>query len=336
MSQRIVITGGAGFVGSQLARHLVGLGHEVALVDDMSFGQLDNLIGPDGKSVAPIHFADITRADGAAHVAGADVVFHFAGIAALPVCQADPVRAFAINTGGVGQVLEACRHAEVRRVVFSSTSAVYENNVAPHAVTDVVSPDLVYAQTKLAAEQLCRSFSSNYGLDTIICRFFNVYGPHQDIHRTSPPFTSYVAKELVNGRSPVLYNQSDARRDYVHVDDVVDVLTAMCHAPERFAGEVFNIGSGTAYSVPELYTIFARLAGTDLEPEYRDPSRFWDAYPQLFDGFGLDRHRIEKEVYKDSLADIASTQQAFGWSPKVDIDAGLDSVLSFARQFAQA
>ena len=99
---------------------------------------------------------------------------------------------------------------------------------------------------------------------------------------------------------------------------------------------MFNIGSGTAYSVPELYAIFARLADTDLVPEYRDPSQFWDAYPELFDGLGLDRQRIEKEVYKDSLAEIGSTQQTFGWAPKVDIEAGLDSVLSFARQFARA
>jgi UDP-glucose 4-epimerase len=143
-----------------------------------------------------------------------------------------------VNVAGVGNVLEAARRACVRRVIFSSTSAVYEKTQSERfSESDEIRPDLIYACTKAAAEQLCDAFAVNYGMDIGICRFFNVYGPHQDVTRTSPPFTSYVARELVMNRSPKLFNNSDARRDYVHSDDVVELLTRMMLAEGSLGAE---------------------------------------------------------------------------------------------------
>lgn len=328
---RVVITGGAGFVGSQLGYALHREGHDVVLLDDMSFGKLDNLI-IDGAAFGTFLGRDIRDRRLPDYFAGAHTVFHFAGIAALPVCQSEPHRAYDVNTAGTAAVLEAARQSGVQRVVFASTSAVYEcNTKLPQAPEDPVAPDLVYAMTKHAAEAICRGYARNTGLDVVVLRLFNVYGPHQDMHRTSPPFTSYVARELAAGRRPVLYNQTDARRDYIHSADLIRLLKAVFASERTFAAEVFNAGSGTAWSVPELYALMQQAAGTSIEAEFRDPGTFWDAYPALFSGRGLSRERLKKEVYKTSLSDISRTTETFDWAPEIGMAEGLATVVAYAR-----
>jgi nucleoside-diphosphate-sugar epimerase len=337
--KKILITGGAGFVGSQLGHHLESLGASVALLDNMSYGHLDNLI-VDGRPVGRFICRDIRQDGLEPFFEGVDTVVHLAGVAALPVCQENPREAYDVNLGGTGRVLEYARKANVRRVIFSSTSAVYEQTDKPiFSEDDHVAPDLVYAMTKKAAEDLCRAYAANYRMDVIVCRFFNVYGPHQDIMRTSPPFTSYVARELAAGRAPRLYNDTDVKRDYVHVSDVVDLLTRMIGATRRFAAEIFNVASGAGYSVPELFDMMRRISGhSALEAVYDSPEVFWDRYPALFQGeFPLLRSRVRKEVYKYSVGANQKTAAEFGWTPKVNIETGLQSVLLDAkRRLAEA
>lgn len=338
MPTKVIITGGAGFVGSQLGRRLSAEGHDVVLLDNMSYGHLDNLV-VDGATFGRFVCRDIRDPQAAALYEGADCVFHLAGIAALPANQLDPREAYDVNVGGTGAVLEAARRAGVRRVVFSSTSAIYEKTKAPVLrESDPVQPDLVYASTKLAAEQLCRGFAANYGMDVVVCRFFNVFGPHQDIQRTSPPFTSYVARELAHDRAPVLFNATDARRDYVHVDDVIALLAAMMRAEGRYAADVFNICTGQGHSVPELYRTFQHVSGKTIAAVYDDPGKFWDRYPALFAGpFPLSRERIVEEVYKNAVGSNEKARAAFGWAPQADIAAGLRSVYEDAeRRFGMA
>ena len=330
---KVLITGGAGFVGSQLGKHLHRRGDEVVLLDNMRFGHLDNLL-LDGAPFGRFHCVDVRDKALAALLEGVEVVFHLAGIAALPVCQLDPGEAYDVNAGAVANVLEASRRAGVRRVIFSSTSAVYEQTKAERfAESDPITPDLVYACTKAAGEQACDGFAANYGMDIAICRFFNVYGPHQDVTRTSPPFTSYVARELVMGRAPVLYNDSDVRRDYVHSDDVVDLLTRMMLADGRFAAERFNVCSGRGYSVPDLYRLFRDASGKAIDPQYRSPQQYWDAYPALFDPpYPLSRERISEEVFKTAIGNPDKTAATFGWRAGTEIAAGIASVYADAER----
>jgi UDP-glucose 4-epimerase len=330
---KILITGGAGFVGSQLGKHLHGMGHEIVLLDNMSFGHLDNLL-LDGAPFGQFVCKDIRDADLAAQMQGVDTVFHLAGIAALPVCQQDPRAAYDVNVAGVGNVLEAARRAGVRRVIFSSTSAVYEKTKSERfSEDDEVRPDLIYASTKAAAEQLCDAFSINYDMDIVICRFFNVYGPHQDVTRTSPPLTSYVARELVMDRSPDLFNNSDAKRDYVHSDDVVELLTRMLLDERQFRADRFNVCSGRGYSVPELYDVFLSVSGKSIAATYNDPTTFWNKYPVLFEqGLPLSRSRVAEEVFKNAIGSPEKTQQKFGWEATTDIRQGIASVYEDARR----
>lgn len=330
---RVLITGGAGFVGSQLGQHLHSRGDEVVLLDDMSYGHLDNLLF-DGRPFGRFICEDVRTADLAAHFVGIDVVVHLAGIAPLPVCQENPAEAYSVNTAAVAGVLEAARRANVARVIFSSTSAVYENSKSPlFTEAEPVFPDLTYASTKAAAELVCENYARLYGMDIVICRFFNVYGPHQDVLRTSPPFTSYVARELVLNRTPRLFNRSDAQRDYVYVDDVVDLLVRMMEAGGRFVAERFNVASGTGHSVPELYAIFRDVSGRDIAPDYADPELYWNAYPRLFDGsYPLSRERIVNEVVKQAIGDPAKTLECFGWAARTDIRDGIAAVYADTRR----
>lgn len=286
MPLRVVITGGAGFVGSQLGLALHRAGHDVVLFDSLFSGTTDNLVDESGAPFGSFVKGDVRDSAAlAAVIREGDVVFHFAGIAPLPVCQSDPGAAYDVNVGGTVRVLDAARRARARRVVFASTSAVYENvaeegRVLVEADAAAAPPDLVYASGKAAAERACEGFAASYGLDVIICRFFNVYGPHQDVLRTSPPLTGYLARELVAGRAPRLFNKTSARRDYIYATDLTALLALMAVDQRTFRADAFNVASNAAYTVRDVFDAMRAAAGpaaAAIEPVYADPTGFWDA-----------------------------------------------------------
>ncbi len=333
MKPSVLITGGAGFIGSQLGHALDGAGHKVTLVDNMSDGNEDNLT-VDGRRFGEFVELDVRDPKMGEIVAGHDVVFHFAGTSSLPKCQANPGEAYDNNVTAVVRLLEWSRQAGVKRFVFSSTSAVYENNKeVPFREDAVVAPDLVYACTKLAAERACQGFAATYGLDVAVMRFFNVYGEHQDIHRTNPPFLSYLSRELVMGRQPILFNRSEAARDYVNVGDVIDMLVRVMGSDGTYRGDVFNVCSGTGHSVPELVALYSKVASQAIDPEYHDPASFWDKFPELFEGaHTLDRGRIEAEVFKHSIGDPSKAEAAFGFKATTALEGGLERLFAYSRK----
>ena len=196
---KILITGGAGFVGSQLGYILHKKGHDIVLLDNMLYGRLDNLV-VNNEFFGEFIGMDIRSKELFNVMRNVDYVFHFAGIAPLPDCQTNPYQAIDINVAGTANVLEAARFNGVKKVIFSSTSAIYENNKSfPTSEQDDTLPYLIYSTSKKQAEMLCYSFFKTYGLNVIALRFFNVYGPHQDMKRKHPPFIGYIIKELLWG-----------------------------------------------------------------------------------------------------------------------------------------
>ncbi|CAF3081542.1 unnamed protein product [Rotaria sp. Silwood2] len=332
--KRVVITGGAGFIGSQLGAELHNQGHEVILLDNMSFGHLDNLI-IDGKTFGELVVKDIRDPDLKTVFASAHTIFHLAGVSALPVCQSDPLSAYDVNVSGTANVLEAARLSKVTRIIFSSTSAVYENSVndsGKHKETDSIQPDLIYSMTKAASEEVCKAYAKNYNMDIIICRFFNVYGPHQDFRRKSPPFTSYVARELALGRKPTLFNQTNAERDYIYSDDLISLMLMMWRSKETFRADIFNVATGTGWSVPELYSKLCDISGQKIQPDFNDPTLFWHKYATLRDGpYSFDPKRITKEVHKHCIGDPQKTRETFNWEPMFTIDQGLRKVYEYTQ-----
>ena len=347
--KKILITGAAGFVGSQLAEFLYRQGYELVLIDNLKFGHLDNLLFDDVKGTWRTHLlsnfqlADIRDENIEDALDGVDTVFHFAGVAPLPVCQVQPKLAYDINVSGTLNLLEACRRKEVAKFIFSSTSAVYENtkywtrrSYPEHLCEDdEIKPDLVYAMTKAAAEKACVSYANSYDMDISIFRFFNVYGPHQDFKRKSPPFTSYVARELAFDRKPILYNASrSAKRDYVHSHDLVRLMKIAGESNKRYNGEIFNVASGRGHSVPDLYSILLEISNKSIEPEFRDPELYWQAYHSLYEGkHQLSKERIRKEVHKRAVGDTTKTHGEFDWQAVTDVTEGLQSVYDFILKY---
>jgi len=329
---KILVTGGAGFIGSQLGYHLHNLGHEIVLLDNMSYGHEDNL-EIDGKTFGTFINEDVRSLKIYDIMQGVDYVFHFAGIAPLPVNQENPCEAISSNVAGTANVLDAARKVGVKRFVFASTSAIYENNKTfPSQEKDDVSPNLVYATSKLQCELLCKGFWEVYGLPTVMLRFFNVYGPHQDFRRKSPPLTGYIIRELLQNRVPILHSSGNQSRDYVYIDDLIEMLT-ICMTHSAAIGEIFNVASGKAYSVKEIYGQLSQaLAKKDVQPVFREAKLLWEKYPSLFTGaMTLDRRRLEKEVNKHALGCTKKAETLLGWKSQTSIKDGMKKTAKFAQ-----
>jgi UDP-glucose 4-epimerase len=328
---KILITGGAGFIGSQIGYHLQSLGNEVTLLDNMSYGHYDNLTH-NGTKIGNFVEKDVRALD-SNDLRGIESVIHMAGIAPLPDCQIDPYNAMDNNLGGTINLLESCRLAGVKKVVFASTSAIYENcHKTPFCEDSVESePNLIYAMSKRQCEMVCKSFCEVYGMNVVMLRFFNVYGPHQDFRRKQPPLMGYITKCLLEKEQPTFFSDGHQKRDYVYVDDLVAMVTTCLHRDD-LSGEIFNVSSGCAYSVREIYDIFRKHFEGGHEPRFEKAVNFWDKYPRLFDGeYKISLDRIEKEVNKYSLGSYEKAESKLGWKPKVSLCEGIENIVKFAK-----
>ncbi len=321
-----LVTGGAGFIGSNLVRFLVSNpAVTVTIVDDLSYGYRENLVGVLSKQV---NFCQdsILNANLEELMSSADTVFHLAGISSLPECQSSPERTVRVNIEGTARVLEAARRVGVRRVVFASTSAVYENSDEPFSEIATVSPDLLYSWSKHSAESLSLAYSRNYGLDVVIARFFNVYGPGQDHLRPNPPLTSYLVHALIAGETPIIFNTSQVRRDYIFVSDLIQLLFKLAEYPSPLGGEIFNLGSGVAYSPLEILEIVSEVLNVELKFQNAATNSYWDKYPSLSQGLSFNPIRVTREIYKRSISDSRKIQRLLNITPRVSMRQGLSII----------
>lgn len=311
---RVLITGGAGFIGSHLARRAHALGAVVRVLDDLSGGFLENLEGIEYE------FFEGSVED-AALVARAsedvDYVFHEAAMVSVPESVEQPVRCYSINNLGCQNVLESAARASAKRVVLASSAAAYGQTPSlPSKESDAADCWSPYAASKVAAELQSQAWGRVSGLSSVNLRYFNVYGPRQNPNSAYAAVISAFAKALIAGKQPSIFGDGSQTRDFTHVDNVVlaNFLAATHDAP--FVGEVFNVGLGRQTSLLDLLHAMCRTLGKEVKPTF-GPLRAGDV--------------------AHSCADISRAREALGYAPSVDFETGLkDTLEDFEQRYRSA
>jgi len=302
-----LVTGGAGFIGSNLAGRLLADGHRVTVLDNFSSGYRSNLGALGGARIVE---GDIR--DGAAvakAMEGAGVVFHLAASVGNKRSIDNPILDAEVNVMGTLRVLEAARSAGVRKLVASSSAGIFgELKTLPIGERHPAEPDSPYGASKLCAEKETLAFGRLFGIETVCLRYFNVYGPHQRFDAYGNVIPIFVFQMLAGERLKI-FGDGWQTRDFVHVRDVVEANIRAAAAPG--VRGAFNIGSGSRIAINGLVRKLAEAAGMESRVDYLPP-RAGDV--------------------RDSLADIRAAREAFGFQPAVDLDEGLTEYVGWARQ----
>lgn len=326
---KILITGAAGFIGSQLAHRLWKDGAELILIDNFTFGHEDNLVFEDHDFRNEIIRMDIRDKEGIKSLlekGDVDYIYNIAGIAPLPDCQLNPTEAIDVNVNGFVNLLENGRLYGVKKVIQASTNAMYENESEfPTVENKFNPPTLIYPNTKYAAERFAQSFCDTYGMSVTCLRFSNVYGPHVDCLRKQPPFVAYMVRELYYDRTPIFHSTGEQRRDYIYVDDLIDLAIAV-QKNEGF--DAVNVSTNQNYSVNEMYQLAQDIMGKSIKADYADDAHYWEKYPGLFEGkYPIKESVLNHEINKYSLCDNTYAKEKYNWTPKVSMGEGLSRLI---------
>lgn len=270
--KRVVVTGGAGFIGSHLAELLVEQGYHVIIIDDLSTGKMANVELLLKKTNVEFIQGSITDLPLLQQLfKGVDYIFHQAAIPSVPRSIENPAVSHEVNVTGTLNVLLAARDNSVRKVVYASSSSVYGDTSRLPKVEDMAtSPLSPYAVTKLAGEHYCRVFHQVYGLPTVCLRYFNVYGPRQDPESQYAAVIPLFIKRLSEGKPPLIFGDGEQTRDFTFVKDVV---TANIIAAESTATGIFNIARGESVTINDLAKLIAKIMEKNIEPIYQESRR---------------------------------------------------------------
>ncbi len=298
---RYLVTGGAGFIGSNTAEELVRRGHEVVVLDDLSSGTPENLAGVKSKiEVLKYSITDPSKLREACR--GVDFVIHLAARTSVPQSMTDPCDTNRVNVDGTLNVLVAARDAKVKRVVFAGSTAVYgDTTVLPTNEKVPPAPISPYGASKLAAETYGQVFGRSYGLEFVSLRYFNVFGPRQD---PSSPYSGVLSRfhaALLGGSQPIVFGDGEQSRDFVFIGNVVEANLLACEA-KGAAGLAINIGTGERHTLNQTLALLEKITGQPSNAKYA-PAREGDI--------------------RDSQADISLARTVLGYNPRVGFEEGL-------------
>ena len=307
-----LVTGGAGFIGSNIVSQLVQVGEQVRVLDNFSTGNPENLARDLSKIEViegDICDPDVVRTA----MVGVDYVLHQAALPSVPRSVADPLTSHAVNVTGTLKVLVAARDAGVKRVVYAGSSSAYGNNPASVKKEDMpTNPLSPYAVAKLAGENYCKAFYQVYGLETVALRYFNVFGPRQD---PNSPYSAVIPKfirMMLNGQRPTIDGDGTQSRDFTYIANVVAGNLKAAIQP-GIAGRTFNTACGSSFTLLQLVDALNEILGTKLKPVFR-AARPGDV--------------------KHSLADISAAKEAFGYESVVSFSEGLKRTAASLRSGA--
>ena len=309
MTNKYVVTGGSGFIGSGLIRALQARGDaKIAVIDSLLTGHKNNLDGLAGP--IDFHQVDIRDYDAIAPVIeGADTVFHLAAIPSVPKSIADPLPSHDVNINGTFSVLRAAKDGGVRRVVYAASSSAYgDTDVLPKIESMKPLPKSPYALQKLVGEYYCNVFTTCFGLETIGLRFFNVYGPRQDPMSPYSGVLSLFMKHLIARTAPTIHGDGEQTRDFTYVEDVAGLVIKASTA--GVPGTTYNGGNGGRYSLNEIWSLLQKIEGVDIQASY-GPGRAGDV--------------------RDSQADTTAAVRELGHAPGFSIEDGLRRTLDWYK-----
>jgi UDP-glucose 4-epimerase len=297
--RRILVTGGAGFIGSNLANALAA-DNDVVVVDDCSLGTAENL-----DDAVEFQSRSVLDDDLPTDV---DVVFHLAALSSYAMHEENPQQGARVNVEGFVNVVEQARDDGCDTVVYASTSSIYGSRTDPSPEDLPVTVNTGYEASKLARERYAEYFSNHYGLTTAGMRFFSVYQGYGGAEEHKDEYANVIAQfaeDIANGESPVLYGDGSQTRDFTYVDDIV---RGTILAAEHELDGVYNVGTGDAYDFETVVEMINRELGTDIDPEYVE-------------------NPIPESVYvHDTCADASKLTEATGWEPEIDLETGIERV----------
>jgi UDP-glucose 4-epimerase len=307
-----LVTGGAGFIGSSIAEALLSAGDAVRILDDFSSGRRENLQTLPGRyeliEGTIVDPETVTRA-----MQGVEVVFHEAAIPSVFRSVQEPQPTMLAGVQGTTVVLDAARRAGVRRLVFAASSSAYgETPTLPKVETMEPHPLSPYAVSKLTGEQLLRTFSGLYGLETVSLRYFNIFGPRQDPKSEYAAVVPKFVTAALRKERPIVFGDGEQTRDFCFIENAVRANLLAATTSAKLRGQVVNIACGERTSLNKLLEYIRELTGVHLEADHR-PSRPGDV--------------------RDSLADVTAARELIGFEPRVDVREGLKRTLEAFRTF---
>ena len=307
---KFLVTGAAGFIGRSIAAALLARGETVRGVDNLITGRRENLIGLEQMEFIEGDLAD--PAVCARSCAGVEIVFHEAALASVPRSVADPVATNVSCVDATLNLLVAARAAGVRRVIYAGSSAAYgDSPELPKHEGMLPNPITPYAVAKLAGEHYLRSFYRVYGLETVVLRYFNVFGPFQDPTSHYSGVLAIFCRKMLNGEPVTIFGDGEQSRDFTYIDNVVEANLLAAAAPaEKVAGAMMNLATGERCTLNQTFAILKELIGYKGEPAYAE-ARTGDI--------------------RDSLADIALAKKLLGYAPTVDFKEGLRRTVEWYR-----
>jgi UDP-glucose 4-epimerase len=298
---KYLVTGGAGFIGSNLARKLVSQGAEVIILDNFTTGKVENL--EDLKDKVRVVEGDICDIDIVRKATdGADYVLHHAAVVSVPRSVKDPLRTNEVNVDGTLNCLIAARDAGVKRFVFAASSSAYgDSEKLPKHEDMPAMPLSPYGVAKLVGEMYCKVFNDVYGLQTVSLRYFNIFGPFQDPTSQYSAVVPIFISSLLAGNSPLVYGDGEQSRDFTFIDNAVQA-NLLAVKSEKAPGNVINVACGARFTLNRLIQDLKDLLGSSVEIEYTDP-RTGDI--------------------KHSMGDITTARDLLGYEPEVSFEEGL-------------
>jgi UDP-N-acetylglucosamine/UDP-N-acetyl-alpha-D-glucosaminouronate 4-epimerase len=298
---RYLVTGGAGFIGSNTVDELIRRGERVVVLDDLSTGKEENLV--EVRNQVEIIRGSVTDLETVRGVCcGVDYVLHLAARTSVPRSLKEPLETNRVNVDGTLNVLVAARDAKVKRVVFAGSSSVYGETITlPKRESMTPSPISPYGVSKLTGEVYGQVFQRNYGLEFVALRYFNVFGPRQDPNSPYSGVLSVFNAAVINGEQPTIHGDGEQSRDFTFVRNVVEANLLACKSSGA-AGLVFNVGTGSRYTLNQTLQLLGKISGMPAYAKYGPPR--------------------EGDIH-DSQADIAQARQILGYNPRVGFEEGL-------------